>query len=282
MFPHTGLGEFALREMSVRERRLRGLFVLICAAGDIHGAIERLYDDVLAFEAALGARFDWVLHVGDFGIWPDPEKIDRGTRNHEGAGDFSKWRAAARAVPRRTVFIKGNHEDFAWLDAQKNTEVLPGLVHLRNGCKIELEGARRDTVCVGGLGGCYGPSDYARRSTALQGYARRHYAHDEVERLAASQGVDIVLMHDAPAGVRFPRHRRGAGYVSEAAGLDVVLARARPRVCFFGHHHARVDAEVSGVRCIGLNKVGRPGNLVAVEITSKGRQWSTLGEYSAT
>jgi len=45
--------------------------VLICAAGDVHGAIERLYDDVLAFEAALSARFDWVLHVGEFGIWPD-------------------------------------------------------------------------------------------------------------------------------------------------------------------------------------------------------------------
>ncbi len=112
---------------------MTGMSVLICAAGDIHGAIERLYDDVLAFEAALGARFEWVLHVGDFGIWPDPEKIDRGTRNHGGAGDFSKWLAAARPVPRPTVFIKGNHEDFAWLDAHNNTEVLPGLVHLRNG-----------------------------------------------------------------------------------------------------------------------------------------------------
>ena len=37
---------------------LKGVSVLICAAGDIHGAIERLYDDVLAFEAALSARFD--------------------------------------------------------------------------------------------------------------------------------------------------------------------------------------------------------------------------------
>jgi predicted phosphodiesterase len=255
--------------------------VLICAAGDIHGAIERLYGDVLAFEAALSARFDWVLHVGDFGIWPDPEKIDRGTRNHGGAGDFSKWLAASRPVPRRTVFIKGNHEDFAWLDAQRNTEVLPGLVHLRNGRKIELDGARRETVCLGGIGGCYGASDYARKSTSLQGYARRHYTHDEVERLSASQGVDIVLMHDAPAGVCFQRQRHGAGYISQAAGLDVVLARARPRVCFFGHHHARVDAEVSGVSCIGLNKVGCPGNLVAAEIKPKGREWSILGEYSA-
>ena len=104
--------------------------VLICAAGDSHGAIGRLYDDVLAFEAALSTRFDWVLHVGDFGIWPDPEKIDRGTRNHGGAGDFSKWLAAGRPMRRRTVFIKGNHEDFVWLDAQKLSRVSPRAVRL--------------------------------------------------------------------------------------------------------------------------------------------------------
>ena len=46
--------------------------MLICAAGDIHGAMDRLYHDVLEFEASLGVRFDYVLHVGDFGIWPDP------------------------------------------------------------------------------------------------------------------------------------------------------------------------------------------------------------------
>ena len=58
-----------------------------------------------------------------------------------------------------------------------------------------------------------------------------------------SCGVDIMLTHDAPAGVRFERHRRGTGYVSEAAGLDTLLAKVQPRVCFFGHHHTRVDAD---------------------------------------
>jgi hypothetical protein len=162
---------------------------------------------------------------------------------------------------------------------QSNTEVLPGLTYLRNGCEIELEGSVGETICGGGIGGCYGSSDYGRNSKTLQGYAKRHYTHDEVEQLAASRSVDVVLMHDTPAGVCFQRHRRGAGYVSQAAGLDVVLARARPRVCFFGHHHARVDAEVSGVRCIGLNKVGCPGNLVAVEFAPNGCGWSVLGEY---
>ena len=83
--------------------------MILCAAGDIHGALDRMYEDVLAFEAALGVRFEWVLHVGDFGVWPDPTRIDKATRNHDGAGDFPLWWAERREAPRRTVFVEGNH-----------------------------------------------------------------------------------------------------------------------------------------------------------------------------
>jgi hypothetical protein len=41
--------------------------MIICAAGEIHGAMDQMYDDVLAFESTLGVPFEWVLHVGDFG-----------------------------------------------------------------------------------------------------------------------------------------------------------------------------------------------------------------------
>lgn len=44
----------------------------LCAAGDTHGALNRFYDNVLAFEDLLGLRFDWILHVGDFGICAIP------------------------------------------------------------------------------------------------------------------------------------------------------------------------------------------------------------------
>lgn len=253
--------------------------MFICAAGDIHGALDRFYDDILAFEVSLGIRFDWVLHVGDFGIWPDPTRIDRGTRNHEGAGDFCTWLEQSRAAPRRTVFIKGNHEDFVWLDAQKTDKILPNLSYLRNGHSIDLDTDTSESIRVGGVGGCYGPSDYERHSKDLQGYAKRHYSHDEVDRLTRIAGVDIVLTHDAPAGVQFQRHRRGSGYVSSAAGLAEMLGKVRPRVAFFGHHHTRIDAEISGVRCIGLNKGSMPGNLVAIEIEKGKPDWSLLGEY---
>ncbi|MBN1609336.1 MAG: hypothetical protein JW940_22085 [Polyangiaceae bacterium] len=77
--------------------------MILRIAGDIHGALDRMYADIRAFEAALSVRFDWVLHVGDFGVWPDPSRIDGATRRHEGAGDFPTWAAEHRAAPRPTV-----------------------------------------------------------------------------------------------------------------------------------------------------------------------------------
>jgi hypothetical protein len=100
--------------------------MIICVAGDIHGAMDRLYQDVLAFEASLGIRFDYLLQVGDFGVWPDPSRVDKATRRHDGAGDFPAWLRDNRRAPRPTLFIKGNHEDFVWLDSRPDLEVLSG------------------------------------------------------------------------------------------------------------------------------------------------------------
>jgi hypothetical protein len=106
--------------------------------------MDRMYEDVLAFETALGERFEWVLHVGDFGVWPDANRIDKATKKHDGAGDFPAWLAERRPAPRKTLFIKGNHEDFVWLDAQHDPEVLPGLFYLRTGARwTSAKGAGR-------------------------------------------------------------------------------------------------------------------------------------------
>jgi Icc-related predicted phosphoesterase len=98
------------------------------------------------------------------------------------------------------------------------------------------------------------------------------------EPLISAPSFDIVLTHDASAGVQYTRHR-GGEFVSEAAGLAELIAHVQPRVCFFGHHHTRVDSEVAGVRCIGLNKVACPGNLFAIDIMQRERRWSALGEW---
>ena len=252
--------------------------MILCAAGDTHGALDRFYDAVLAFEVHLGATFDHVLHVGDFGIWPDPDRIDRATRRHDGAGDFATWLQNERTPPRPTLFIKGNHEDFDWLEARPDGVVLPGLHYLPNGTRRVLPGG----VAVGGIGGCHGPSNYARPSRTLQGSARRHYTRDEIAQLARGPRVDVLLLHDAPAGVVFDKRFPSGDprrYTSEAAGLAELVASHQPTVCFFGHHHARVHTDVAGVPCIGLNVVGRPGHLVAFEVTPGGPV-QLLGEWS--
>jgi hypothetical protein len=102
---------------------------------------------------------------------------------------------------------------------------------------------------------------------------------DEIAILCRGVSVDILLVHDAPAGIRFEKHRQGMGWVSNAAGLDELVASMQPRGCFFGHHHTRVDGEVAGVRCVGLNKVKMPRHLVAIAIEPGGREWSLLGEW---
>jgi hypothetical protein len=251
--------------------------MILCVSGDTHGALERLYADVVEFERSLKVRFEALLHVGDFGVWPDPQKVDRATRDHEGAGDFPRWLTDRRGAPRPTWFIKGNHEDFEWIDSRTSPELLPGLTHIANGRSVDLPDGK-GAIRVAGLGGCFGKKDYERR--ALKGYAKRHYTRWEIESLAVHRPIDVLLLHDAPKGVTIPKKR--GDYLSDAEGLDAAVVSVRPRVCFFGHHHARVRTEVEGVPCLGLNIVGRPGYLVAMDIpASVQAPWTLLGEWPA-
>jgi len=238
--------------------------VIICVAGDVHGALDRLYADVLGFETALGVRFDWVLQVGDLGVWPNPFRADRATQKR-GVGDFPAWWLEHRRAPRPTLFVQGNHEDFQWLDTQPTRQIIGNLHWLPNGETFDLGG-----LVVGGVGGCYGKRDYQRPTGILQGRQRRHYTREQIDRLLTNHNVDVLLTHDAPAGVRFPEHRYRDGWVLEAQGLDELVRRLRPRLMCFGHHHVRFDSEVHGVVCRGLARVGTPRSLVGFDFSASG------------
>ena len=92
--------------------------------------------------------------------------------------------------------------------------------------------------------------------------------------------VDRIFAALTAKGVTIPK-RRG-DYLSDAEGLDKAVGSVRPRLCFFGHHHARVRAEVEGVPCLGLNIVWRPSYLVAIDIPASVQEpWTLLGEWPA-
>ncbi|PID37789.1 MAG: hypothetical protein CSB49_08570 [Proteobacteria bacterium] len=83
----------------------------------------------------------------------------------------------------------------------------------------------------------------------------------------------------APTGVVFERHRRGAGWASESEGLDELVRGVRPQVCLFGHHHTRLDAEIDGVPCLGINKAPHPGRLVAIDIGDRRQGMRVMAEW---
>jgi len=246
--------------------------MLICAAGDMHGKIDLLYREVAAFEQRLGRSFSLVLQVDDLGVFPDPAKVDRKILDHGGAGDFPAWWLAKKHAPVPTIFIKGNHEDFDFLEPRgqsSNRAILPELHHVSNGRPMWYTTPdKKKTIFVAGIGGCYSPKRYKQEIGTT---SPSHYYQYEVKHLiilSAYIPVDVLLLHDAPGGIWMPTTggRQTSGYETTGPELADLVRRVRPRVCFFGHHHQRVRAQIAGVPVEGLGLVGRPGALVAWDL----------------
>lgn len=227
-----------------------------------------------ALEREVGRAIDLVLQVGDFGAWPDAARLDEATQRHGGAGDFPRWLAARKALPRPTIFIPGNHEDFEYLLAADDPELLPGLRLLPWGHVVEVAGLR-----IGGLGGCYSPRSYAMPS--LSGKRRRHYCRSEVRALVGQGALDLLLVHDAPAG-RFVdiRPEWPRSWTTHAAGITEILESCRPRICLHGHLHGRFERTYGGVPITGLCAVPWPGCAVVLALDDGGGRPSVLAEWS--
>lgn len=243
--------------------------MLVAAAGDCHGQLSLLYEGVETLEQEMERPVDLVLQVGDLGVWPDPARIDKAAQHRLGAGEFASWLERNEPVPRRTVFIAGNHEDFDFLDARETDEILPGLTFLASGQAVDVD-VNGDTLRIGGVGGCFGPSDFEKEE--LSGRRRRHYTRRQLEQLAknAAGGLDILLLHDAPAGrLVAMRDTRERPYQRNCptVGLVELLEATRPRICLTGHWHIRSERTVAGSRTVGLSAIPYAGSLLLLEFT---------------
>ena len=234
-----------------------------------------MYKIVEALEQDLGRAVDLVLQVGDFGIWPSEARVDEATRRHGGAGDFPRWLAENRRAPRPTVFIPGNHEDFDFLVDAGSGEILPDLHFLPWAEVVEVAGLR-----IGGLGGCYSAKSFRMKS--LSGRRRRHYSHSEIDRLTAQGRLDILMIHDAPAG-RFSDTRPDwpRAWTTATEGLLELIEATRPRVCLHGHLHGRFQRQHQGVPIQGLTAVPWAGSAIAFELGAQ-NDFQIEAEWTAT
>jgi Calcineurin-like phosphoesterase len=104
--------------------------VLVGFIGDVHGRVFHALAAVITWRREAGRRVDLLIQVGDLGAFPDPGQVDEATARYHAAdpaeADLSRL---LKAVGRRVeslrrlraqllgpiYFLRGNHEDAAWL-----------------------------------------------------------------------------------------------------------------------------------------------------------------------
>src|SRR5262245_23278327 len=203
--------------------------MLVAIAGDIHGALDLLYERLGRFEARSGRRVALVLQCGDLGAFGPDSPLDAGTRKRAasdplelGAADYI---AGKKRATHPTWFVRGNHEDFSLLASRPEGALDPvGLLRHLPGGKVypALEGRLR----IAALGGI---EARRAREPALPQYLQP----EEVQGLLAlpEGSAAVLLSHDGPIG----RSLAGMQSAGSVAVYDV-LKKLKPRWHFFGHY----------------------------------------------
>lgn len=166
-------------------------------SGPVEGHLQSFYAKIKQHNP------DWVVCSGDYGVWPDPAKMDRAARRHAGR-DFSKMYVGADPVGAayQTLTISGVHDDNCWIKERHdagNTEILANVHWLAQGYRTAI--GHEKPLRVTGLGKAYSDTNYNGK---FNHRSSRHYTRSEVERACGSGPTDLLTIYehlDAP-GIR--------------------------------------------------------------------------------
>jgi predicted phosphohydrolase len=218
--------------------------------GDIHGRIALMYTLAFLYQNESGIKLSGILQVGDMGAFPNPDKIDKATAKYAKKDPdelgFQKFCIQTeegefylnRENTPNTYFIRGNHEDFDYLNSfSQPTTVDPWqrLHFIPDGQLLSLFPPRN--INIAGFGGIAPRTeDRGRGKTAREKYRQaiasddpRFFSQEMVQSaFHDSENIDILMTH---AGPQCPELIHGSIYLAELA------TRINPKVHLFGHHH---------------------------------------------
>ncbi|MFD4957750.1 metallophosphoesterase [Microbacterium sp. NPDC058389] len=250
----------------------------VVVAGDWHGNRGWIAQAIPA-AARTGART--MLHLGDFGFWPQ--------ESDDLLADVDYWVASTRRSAKepgikRILVTPGNHED--WSDLAALFDAEPGhAVRASSSVWVLPRGFRftirnRSLLSFGGAASL----DFSERVPGKVWWPSELPSVTAAEEAASSGQVDVLLTHDTGAlhgpGIRKILTRRETGrspaaraYSSYSRELvTAVLTGTRPSLHLHGHYHCRDSAaqviDSSMLRVESLAMDGQPGNLVLVDLTT--------------
>lgn len=191
----------------------------VAIIGSIYGDISNTYRQLGKFVYDTGQDIEWVLSTGNFGIWPDPLRADRASRNQP--GEFLDYLVGKKQIPIPTLLVGGKHEDHLWIErmvARGDAELVHNLHFLVSGNHTFIENLN-ETLRIIGIGGTYSPDP-----------GRGNYSMKDIYKACAAGPMDILLSHEAPDGECF------GTLMSQAKGLNKVCFAVRPGLLFHGKY----------------------------------------------
>lgn len=201
----------------------------ILLAGDIHG--NEAWLEVL-FDKAAEHRCDVLLQLGDFGYW---------THTTDGVRFVRRAEFLAKRARIPLVWVDGNHENLAQLRTLPPrgdgfVELKPHVLHAPRGLRWRWAHTR-----FGALGGAFS-IDHAWRTPGTSWWAEETITDEEVERLGR-EPLDVLVTHDAPAGVpifgaELPAADEHRAYDNRRR-VAVAVDNTSPALVVHGHWHHR-------------------------------------------
>jgi hypothetical protein len=227
----------------------------IAVFGDLHGKILLAFQCCARCQQETGQQIDLILQVGDLGMFPDRTRLDRATRRHSerdpavlGFLNFfttphPETGAILDVIGCNLLFVRGNHEDHAWLDSLEQradgpcfpVDAYQRLWCLKTGVPYTFQRGD-ETITILGIGRIGRP---ASSEKAKPHYIQPHEQH-RLEQLGNTP-VDILLTHDAPRDAIYP----GSGSLE----IERALLLHRPQYHFYGHYGGpyRYQLEANGM-----------------------------------
>lgn len=234
-------------------------------AGDWHGDLPWALNSVRMFSDA-GVKD--ILHLGDFGIFSDPE----------GEAYLETVSNELRQLNMRILVTPGNHEDYTRINATPVTTdglqwMTDVIAVMPRGFRWEISGRR--FVSLGGAASINFPD----LKEGISWWREEAITAGDIYRLADGGPAQIMLAHDAPNGISALEnsHRNGKKWSVEGLEysdqsrrmMDAAVDIVRPMMFFHGHYHLDYretivrggGALMFDVNCVGMNMNGRERNL---------------------
>jgi len=229
------------------------VMIKFLVAGDLHGHLDMLEEVIRQHP-----EIDFVLQVGDFGAYFDDGTSAKMPQHRRHPSEFPQYLSGEKEFSKPVIFIKGNHEGFAYLKQLEEAHLREGLVsvygrggnlfYLPNGRVVNFEGVR-----IASLGGNFSPVYFTKHSS--DPFRFRHFTTYEVDALMGKKDIDILLTHDAGPNIVPSKHIMPG----QSEQLSNLVRTMQPTYWAIGHYHMYYEAMLGRTKIYGLNAIHYDG-----------------------